>query len=318
MPGVAGGVKGLSGGGGCIHAWVDACCPPPPMSVLQSGRLGCAAAWPCHATKERPSWPTSRSKLKTCGRYPANPSSSSRNWATGSSGKSGWVGPSGQAGASGGGDDRGTPRPGTPPRRVPDRLSSWGNVPCPAAGLQHRMPHDVSDWVRSPHPAPFQMGPQAGDKNRPGGPLFIILILQRPVLPPLGICMLRSFHRIPSLPPPLPNPPPTECNDGLCHLLTRPCPSMKPQTLGLAKDAWEIERGSISLDRKLGMGCFGDVWMGKAGPAGQGQGGRGPGRGRSSPVLPWQAASRDAKWYPVLWGRWRLGMNCPVEGWGVG
>ncbi|POI21728.1 hypothetical protein CIB84_014525, partial [Bambusicola thoracicus] len=53
-----------------------------------------------------------------------------------------------------------------------------------------------------------------------------------------------------------------ECNDGLCHLLTRACPAMKPQTLGLAKDAWEIERESISLDKKLGMGCFGDVWMG--------------------------------------------------------
>ncbi|KAK2546526.1 hypothetical protein Q9966_000301 [Columba livia] len=53
-----------------------------------------------------------------------------------------------------------------------------------------------------------------------------------------------------------------ECNDGLCHLLTRPCPAMKPQTLGLAKDAWEIARESINLDQKLGMGCFGDVWMG--------------------------------------------------------
>ncbi|XP_017686632.1 PREDICTED: tyrosine-protein kinase Fgr isoform X2 [Lepidothrix coronata] len=53
-----------------------------------------------------------------------------------------------------------------------------------------------------------------------------------------------------------------EYNDGLCHLLTHPCPAMKPQTLGLAKDAWEIERESIALDKKLGMGCFGDVWMG--------------------------------------------------------
>ncbi|XP_068273872.1 tyrosine-protein kinase Fgr isoform X2 [Nyctibius grandis] len=53
-----------------------------------------------------------------------------------------------------------------------------------------------------------------------------------------------------------------EYNDGLCHLLTRPCPAVKPQTLGLAKDAWEIARESVSLDKKLGMGCFGDVWMG--------------------------------------------------------
>lgn len=50
---------------------------------------------------------------------------------------------------------------------------------------------------------------------------------------------------------------------------------MKPQTLGLAKDAWEIARESISLDEKLGMGCFGDVWMGKAGPAGRGGGAQG-------------------------------------------
>ncbi|RMB91167.1 hypothetical protein DUI87_32303 [Hirundo rustica rustica] len=53
-----------------------------------------------------------------------------------------------------------------------------------------------------------------------------------------------------------------EYNDGLCHLLTLPCPAVKPQTLGLAKDAWEIARESITLDKKLGMGCFGDVWMG--------------------------------------------------------
>ncbi|XP_017591746.1 PREDICTED: tyrosine-protein kinase Fgr isoform X2 [Corvus brachyrhynchos] len=53
-----------------------------------------------------------------------------------------------------------------------------------------------------------------------------------------------------------------EYNDGLCHLLTHPCPAVKPQTLGLAKDAWEIARESITLNKKLGMGCFGDVWMG--------------------------------------------------------
>ncbi|RLV89378.1 hypothetical protein DV515_00014925 [Chloebia gouldiae] len=53
-----------------------------------------------------------------------------------------------------------------------------------------------------------------------------------------------------------------EYDDGLCHLLTHPCPAVKPQTLGLAKDAWEIARESVTLNRKLGMGCFGDVWMG--------------------------------------------------------
>ncbi|XP_033013779.1 tyrosine-protein kinase Fgr isoform X2 [Lacerta agilis] len=53
-----------------------------------------------------------------------------------------------------------------------------------------------------------------------------------------------------------------EYNDGLCHLLTRVCPFPKPQTMGLSKDAWEILRESIRFDKKLGMGCFGDVWMG--------------------------------------------------------
>ncbi|XP_035164247.1 tyrosine-protein kinase Fgr isoform X2 [Callithrix jacchus] len=53
-----------------------------------------------------------------------------------------------------------------------------------------------------------------------------------------------------------------EVNDGLCYLLTAPCTIMKPQTLGLAKDAWEISRSSITLERRLGTGCFGDVWLG--------------------------------------------------------
>uniref|UniRef100_H3BBF2 Tyrosine-protein kinase n=1 Tax=Latimeria chalumnae TaxID=7897 RepID=H3BBF2_LATCH len=53
-----------------------------------------------------------------------------------------------------------------------------------------------------------------------------------------------------------------ETNDGLCHLLTKACINMKPQTMGLGKDAWEISRDSIGLDKKLGQGCFGDVWMG--------------------------------------------------------
>lgn len=38
---------------------------------------------------------------------------------------------------------------------------------------------------------------------------------------------------------------------------------MKPQTQGLAKDAWEIPRESLRLEVKLGQGCFGEVWMGK-------------------------------------------------------
>lgn len=41
------------------------------------------------------------------------------------------------------------------------------------------------------------------------------------------------------------------------------CPTVKPQTQGLAKDAWEIPRESLRLEVKLGQGCFGEVWMGK-------------------------------------------------------
>ncbi|CAG11789.1 unnamed protein product [Tetraodon nigroviridis] len=51
-------------------------------------------------------------------------------------------------------------------------------------------------------------------------------------------------------------------SDGLCHALTDVCPVAKPQTQGLAKDAWEIPRESLRLDLKLGQGCFGEVWMG--------------------------------------------------------
>ncbi|KAF3703695.1 Tyrosine-protein kinase yes [Channa argus] len=38
--------------------------------------------------------------------------------------------------------------------------------------------------------------------------------------------------------------------------------TVKPQTQGLAKDAWEIPRESLRLELKLGQGCFGEVWMG--------------------------------------------------------
>ena len=69
--------------------------------------------------------------------------------------------------------------------------------------------------------------------------------------------------------PPQPSTPP-EVNDGLCHLLTAACTTMKPQTLGLAKDAWEISRSSIALERRLGTGCFGDVWLGTEVPGGWG------------------------------------------------
>ncbi|MGH0152340.1 UNVERIFIED_CONTAM: hypothetical protein FKN15_022205 [Acipenser sinensis] len=54
----------------------------------------------------------------------------------------------------------------------------------------------------------------------------------------------------------------TEHSDGLCYRLTTVCPTVKPQTQGLAKDAWEIPRDSLRLEVKLGQGCFGEVWMG--------------------------------------------------------
>lgn len=76
-----------------------------------------------------------------------------------------------------------------------------------------------------------------------------------------------------------PMTPPLEVNDGLCNLLTAPCTIMKPQTLGLAKDAWEISRSSITLERRLGTGCFGDVWLGTELP---GAGARAWDRGRGS------------------------------------
>ncbi|KAJ8378865.1 hypothetical protein AAFF_G00233670 [Aldrovandia affinis] len=50
--------------------------------------------------------------------------------------------------------------------------------------------------------------------------------------------------------------------DGLCSRLSAPCPTVKPQTQGLSRDAWEIPRESLSLELKLGQGCFGEVWMG--------------------------------------------------------
>ncbi|XP_014001462.1 tyrosine-protein kinase HCK isoform X2 [Salmo salar] len=48
--------------------------------------------------------------------------------------------------------------------------------------------------------------------------------------------------------------------DGLCQALTSPCLSPKPQK-PWEKDAWEIPRESLKLDRKLGAGQFGEVWM---------------------------------------------------------
>ena len=57
--------------------------------------------------------------------------------------------------------------------------------------------------------------------------------------------------------------PLTGSNDGLCYYLTKPCPNSTPLTMGLGRDAWEVSRTTLLLQRKLGQGCFGDVWMGE-------------------------------------------------------
>ncbi|NXG79961.1 HCK kinase, partial [Baryphthengus martii] len=49
-------------------------------------------------------------------------------------------------------------------------------------------------------------------------------------------------------------------SDGLCQRLTQPCRVPKPQK-PWEKDAWEIPRESLRLEKKLGAGQFGEVWM---------------------------------------------------------
>ncbi len=44
--------------------------------------------------------------------------------------------------------------------------------------------------------------------------------------------------------------------DGLCSLLTRPCPRPKPTTL-ISKHVWEVPRDSLQFIKKLGQGMFG-------------------------------------------------------------
>ncbi|XP_068194417.1 tyrosine-protein kinase Lck [Antennarius striatus] len=50
-------------------------------------------------------------------------------------------------------------------------------------------------------------------------------------------------------------------SDGLCTKLMKPCQSRVPQKPWW-QDEWEIPRESLKLERKLGAGQFGDVWMG--------------------------------------------------------
>ncbi|CAN2389892.1 Tyrosine-protein kinase HCK [Pristimantis euphronides] len=48
--------------------------------------------------------------------------------------------------------------------------------------------------------------------------------------------------------------------DGLCQHLTVPCKTARPQK-PWEKDAWEVPRESLKLEKKLGAGQFGDVWL---------------------------------------------------------
>lgn len=53
--------------------------------------------------------------------------------------------------------------------------------------------------------------------------------------------------------------------DGLCQCLTHPCPKPKPVMEDLSretKDAWEIERTTLTFEKRLGAGQFGEVWKG--------------------------------------------------------
>ncbi|OXB79341.1 UNVERIFIED_CONTAM: hypothetical protein H355_013262 [Colinus virginianus] len=52
-------------------------------------------------------------------------------------------------------------------------------------------------------------------------------------------------------------------SDGLCRRLTYPCSVPRPQK-PWEKDAWEIPRESLKLEKKLGAGQFGEVWMGES------------------------------------------------------
>ncbi|XP_061198284.1 tyrosine-protein kinase SRK2-like [Saccostrea echinata] len=54
----------------------------------------------------------------------------------------------------------------------------------------------------------------------------------------------------------------SETADGLGQKLEKPCTKSKP-VIDLSKDAWEIDRESLQLSKRLGAGQFGEVWKGK-------------------------------------------------------
>uniref|UniRef100_A0A4W4HNY1 Tyrosine-protein kinase n=1 Tax=Electrophorus electricus TaxID=8005 RepID=A0A4W4HNY1_ELEEL len=49
--------------------------------------------------------------------------------------------------------------------------------------------------------------------------------------------------------------------DGLCTRLLKPCQTRVPQKPWW-QDEWEVSRESLKLERRLGQGQFGEVWMG--------------------------------------------------------
>ncbi|KAG8451571.1 hypothetical protein GDO86_003681 [Hymenochirus boettgeri] len=53
----------------------------------------------------------------------------------------------------------------------------------------------------------------------------------------------------------------TRSLDGLCTLLKEPCQTQRPQKPWWT-DEWEIPRNKLQLQKKLGAGQFGEVWMG--------------------------------------------------------
>ena len=50
-----------------------------------------------------------------------------------------------------------------------------------------------------------------------------------------------------------------ETSDGLCCILSHPCPRPKPTTATISRDVWEVPRDSLQFIRKLGHGMFGEI-----------------------------------------------------------
>ncbi|XP_038073023.1 tyrosine-protein kinase STK-like [Patiria miniata] len=50
--------------------------------------------------------------------------------------------------------------------------------------------------------------------------------------------------------------------DGLCTKLTYPCPRETPKTVDLGDDDWEIPKECLTLEKKIAVGQYGDVWKG--------------------------------------------------------